>query len=67
MFVTACARNDAVHSVLLNQIYGWVTAGATLDDVIERLRLKTVPTGYSIHNLTRDIYNLKFCIFEIVC
>jgi len=47
--VTACIHNNAVHIDLLNQIYGRVTAGAQQDDIIECLRLKTVPTGYNIH------------------
>ncbi|XP_065887166.1 uncharacterized protein [Dysidea avara] len=47
--VTARVHNDAVHTDLLNQIHGWITAGAKQDDAIERLRLKTVPTGYNVH------------------
>jgi len=57
--VTARIHNDAVHIDLLNQIYGWVTAGATQDDIIERLRLKTVPTGYNIHTWTQGMRNIK--------
>ena len=47
--------NNAVSQELLAQIHGWITAGATMDDVIERLRLRTVPTGYAIHNWTNGI------------
>ena len=36
-------------ATLLQQIHGWIEAGATEDDVIDRLRLQTVPTGYTIH------------------
>ncbi|XP_065917202.1 uncharacterized protein [Dysidea avara] len=30
----------------------WYSEGATTDDVIERLRLRTVPSGYAIHSWT---------------
>ena len=36
-------------TALLQQIYGWIEAGATEDDVIDRLRLQAVPTHYAIH------------------
>ena len=57
--VTARVHNDAVHTDLLNQIHGWITAGAKQDDVIERLRLKTVPTGYNVHTWIQGMYILK--------
>jgi len=33
--VTARVHNDAVHTDLLNQIHGWIMAGAKQGDVIE--------------------------------
>ena len=41
-----------LHSELLGEIDSWYTEGATIDDVIERLRLRlhTVPPGYTIHS-----------------
>ena len=53
--ITAKIHNPAVESTLLQQIYLWIEAGATLDDVIERLRLQTVPPGNTIHNWTEGI------------
>ena len=41
--------NAAVNAALLQQIHGWIEAGATEDDVIDRLRLQAVPTGYALH------------------
>ena len=50
--VVARVRNPAVNFELLQEVYKWNMEGATMDDVIERLRLRTVPskcTG-SIHS-----------------
>jgi len=41
---------------LLGRVHGWITAGATINDVIERLRLQTVTTGYTIHTWTESVY-----------
>lgn len=53
--ITAMIHNPAIESSLLQQIYLWIEGGATLDDVIERLRMQTVPPGYTIHNWTEGI------------
>lgn len=50
--LTAVIPNPAVEPALLKQINAWIEAGVTMDDVIERLRLQTVPSGYTIHNWT---------------
>ena len=44
--VVARVRNPAVNSDLLREVYQWNEEGATIDDVIERLRLRTVPPKY---------------------
>ena len=54
--LTAHVPNPAVHADLLGIVHGWITAGATIDDVIERLRLQTIPMGYTIHTLTEGTY-----------
>ena len=41
---------EAVSPVLLTEIQKWYSDGADEDDVIERLRLRTVPPGFKIHN-----------------
>lgn len=41
--VTARVPNPVVDSDLLQKVYAWITAGATIDDVIDRLRIETVP------------------------
>lgn len=48
--VVAVVPNSAVSSTLLREIRTWMSDGATINDVLVRLRLKTVPTGYVIHN-----------------
>ena len=50
--VTAVLPNPAISIKSLDEIKKWYAEGATIDDVIERLRLKTVPPGYSIHSWT---------------
>ena len=60
---TARVPNPAVHTDLLGKVHGWITAGATIDDVIGRLRLETVSTGYTIHTWTEGVYlNIKLFI-----
>ena len=41
--------NPAVPCCVLEEISGWLYHGATLEDAIDRLRLRTVPSGYKIH------------------
>ena len=55
--VVARVRNPAVNSELLQEVYKWNMEGTTMDDVIERLRLRTVPSKYtgSIHSWTDGI------------
>ena len=55
--VVARVRNPAINSELLQEVYKWNMEGATMDDVIERLRLRTVPSKYtgSIHSWTDGI------------
>ena len=45
--VVARVRNPAVSSELLQEVYKWNRKDATIDDVIERLRLQTVPSKYT--------------------
>ena len=43
-------------------INSWIKAGATTDNIIERLRLETVPAvGYKFHTWTEGTYPL-LCI-----
>ena len=47
--------NPSISSVLLDEMNSWYTQGATVDDVIERLRLRTVPPGYTIHSWVESV------------
>ena len=47
--ITAVLSNPAVTVGLLKS---WYAEGATVNDVVERLRLRTVPCGYTIHSWT---------------
>ena len=42
--------NPCVNQELLVRIQTWLDAGATMDDVVDRLRPLTVPQGYQYHN-----------------
>ena len=41
--ISAALHNPAISGKLLGEIDSWYAQGATVDDVIERLRLRTVP------------------------
>ncbi len=47
--IVALKENPAVSKELLAEIHGWKLEGATDNDVLCRLRQRTVPTGYSYH------------------
>jgi len=44
--IIATVTNPAVSSALLQEGYQWNKEGAIIDDIIERLRLCTVPSEY---------------------
>lgn len=48
--ITAVLSNPAITPGLLSEIKSWYEEGATVDDVVERLRLRMVPPGYTIHS-----------------
>jgi len=48
--IKAQVPNPAVDISLLREILSWTREGASCDDVIERLRVRTVPSGYTYHN-----------------
>ena len=50
--ITAVLSNPAVTVGLLSEIKSWYAEVATVNDVVERLRLRTVPCGYTIHSWT---------------
>ena len=45
--VVARVRNPAVSFELLQEVYKWNREDTTIDDVIEHLRLRTVPSKYT--------------------
>jgi hypothetical protein len=44
--------NRAVPTSVLKEILTWKEEGCTVEDVITRLRIRTVPTGYGYHTWT---------------
>ena len=47
--ITAKKPNPAVPVATLKEIMEWKKSGATEDDIIGRLRIRTVPNGYPTH------------------
>ena len=45
--IQAVKGNPAVPMRVLSEIWGWKNAGIDTDDWIGRLRLRTVPSGYT--------------------
>ena len=56
--ITAVVPNSAVSRQLLKEIQSWKNEGASTDDVITRLRMRTGPPGYvgTIHNWCDGMY-----------
>ena len=60
--LSACIPNPAVDSDLLEKVHTWIRAGIIIDDIIKRLRLQTVPTGYTIHTWTEGTFTRIHCL-----
>ena len=45
--------NPAVPDDLLKEVSQWTSEGVTEDDVIDRLRCRTVPSGYAFSSWTK--------------
>ena len=48
--IKAKVPNPAVDSNLLCEILSWNREDISVDDIIERLRVRTVPIGYTPHS-----------------
>ena len=51
--------NPAVSSDLLKEILNWKQQGLMMKDIITRLRLRTVPPGYTVHNWHQGIVTYR--------
>ena len=47
--VTAEQPNDAISEETLQMILDWKRSGLEMNNIIDRLRSKTIPPGYPIH------------------
>ena len=54
-----------MRSDVLSEIFAWKQEGATLDDVVTRLRVRTVPSGYTIHNWIDGKYTYSKHQFQL--
>lgn len=55
--LVALQPTPCVSSSLLHEIHAWKVAGASDDDVIARLRVRCVPTGYTPHPWSSGMNN----------
>lgn len=55
-------KNPAVSAEILEKIFIWKQSGAEDNDILERLRLQTVPSGYSVQSWTPGMFDLFNCI-----
>lgn len=53
------SASDCISKDVLKMIYSWKLAGADTNDIIDRLRVQCVPSGYYVstylHNIDRPI------------
>ena len=59
--------NPAVSSDLLKEILNWKQQGLMMKDIITRLRLRTVPPGYTVHNWHQGISYIQGCVMNNLC
>lgn len=57
--IKARVANPAISNCLLSEVLSWNQEGARIEDVVARLRMRTVPSGYTIHNWIDGIYNFR--------
>ena len=63
--VEPLVANSAVSSTLLMTILSWLTENCSMDDIIVRLRQRTVPSGYTIHTWIPGEWNEEWsCIYN---
>jgi len=65
--------NPAVPQHIISEIHTWTRCGATMQDVVDRLRPRTVPPGYVFHTWKAGkfpsfiiiicLYSLLVCIY----
>ena len=67
--IIARVTNPAVSSTLLQEVYQWNKEGATINDIIERLRLRTVPSEYvgTIHTWIDGMAVFELTTFTVSC
>lgn len=62
--IEAVKYNEAVPDSVLSEIFLWRSEGATDMDVITRLRLRTVPSGFKPHPWSKGISLQLYKIFS---
>lgn len=51
----ACVHNQAVSTELLSEIAEWKAEKCTEEDIVTRLRARTVPVGYEPHTWVKGV------------
>ena len=62
--VTAKVKNPAVTEEVLKSVYSWMMEGTIREDIIIRLRQKTVPSGNSYHYWSQGQLQYRYEILE---
>ena len=44
---------------VLQEIYSWKVNGLTMDDIVQRLRVRTVPNGQVLHSWRPGMFHAK--------
>lgn len=64
--IVAQKHNPAVPADVLRNIYDWMEQGATFEDVIDRLRPRTVPSGYTYSNWKSGMVDINFFLVRVL-
>lgn len=47
--ISAECPDPAISQTILKEVWEWKRSGVNTDDIVDRLRTRTVPSGYPIH------------------
>ena len=61
--VIAELDNEAVPQHVLSEICSWREQGISMEDILQRLRPRTVPPGYKFHTWKPGMYAMLFYLY----
>jgi len=63
--VVAELANEAVPQSVLHDIWNWREQGISKEDILHRLRTRTVPPGYTFHTWKSGTYMLRLALMKL--